>query len=476
LSKLSFFVQKNITFSELGNKRINDKEVEAFRIFIVEDDAMYARILSYHLSQNPDYEVTIFATGKELLANLYKNPSVISLDFNLPDMSGFEVLKKIREFDSELPVVIVSGQQDISTAVELLKKGVYDYVLKDADTKDRIWSVMRNIKGNFNLKQRISRLEEEIGKKYQYNNLIKGDSPPIHSVFNLIEKATKTNISVSIVGETGTGKELVAKAIHYNSRRHNKPFIAVNVTAIPRELIESEMFGHEKGAFTGAHTQRIGRFEEANHGTIFLDEIGDMDLNMQSKLLRVLQEEELNRVGSGKAIKLDVRVIVATHKNLLDEVKKGNFREDLYYRLLGLPIQLPPLRERGNDLFLLARYFVDEFCLKNSLPKLTISAEALEKLRKYPFPGNVRELKAIMELSAVMTNTNTIHADDIKLSSSSSMMDFQTGEATLDEYIKMIIKHYLKKYDNKVRLVADKLQIGKTTIYRMMKDEEGELS
>lgn len=450
--------------------------MEAFKIFIVEDDQMYARILSYHLSQNPDYEVTIFTTGKELLANLYKNPSVISLDFNLPDMSGFDVLKKIREFDPELPVVIVSGQQDISTAVELLKKGVYDYVLKDPDTKERLWSVMRNIKSNFNLKQRISRLEEEIGKKYQYSNLIKGDSPAMHSVFNLIEKATKTNISVSIQGDTGTGKELVAKAIHYNSKRHNKPFIAVNVTAIPRELIESEMFGHEKGSFTGAHAQRIGRFEEANHGTIFLDEIGDMDLNMQSKLLRVLQEEELNRVGSSKSIKLDVRVIVATHKNLMDEVKKGNFREDLYYRLLGLPILLPPLRERGNDLFLLARHFVDEFCQKNTLPKLTISAEALEKLRKYPFPGNVRELKAIMELSAVMTNTNTIHADDIKLSNTSSMIDFQTGEATLDEYIRMIIKHYLRKYDNKVRLVADKLNIGKTTIYRMMKDEEGELS
>ncbi len=450
--------------------------MEAFKIFIVEDDQMYARILSYHLSQNPDYEVTIFATGKELLANLYKNPSVISLDFNLPDMSGFDVLKKIREFDPELPVVIVSGQQDISTAVELLKKGVYDYVLKDPDTKERLWSVMRNIKSNFNLKQRISRLEEEIGKKYQYSNLIKGDSPAMHAVFNLIEKATKTNISVSIQGDTGTGKELVAKAIHYNSKRHNKPFVAVNVTAIPRELIESEMFGHEKGSFTGAHAQRIGRFEEANHGTIFLDEIGDMDLNMQSKLLRVLQEEELNRVGSSKSIKLDVRVIVATHKNLMDEVKKGNFREDLYYRLLGLPIMLPPLRERGNDLFLLARYFVDEFCQKNTLPKLTISAESLEKLRKYPFPGNVRELKAIMELSAVMTNTNTIHADDIKLSNTSSMIDFQTGEATLDEYIKMIIKHYLHKYDNKVRLVADKLNIGKTTIYRMMKDEEGDLS
>jgi len=449
--------------------------MDHFKIFVVEDDQMYAKILAYHLSQNPDYEVSVFSSGKELVANLYKGPSAISLDFNLPDMTGFEVLKKIRDYDAELPVIIVSGQQDISTAVELLKKGVYDYVLKDSDTKDRIWSIMRNIKSNFNLKQRITKLEDEIGKRYEYNNLIKGDSPAINNVFRMIEKATRTNISVSVHGETGTGKELVAKAIHYNSKRKNKPFVAVNVTAIPRELIESEMFGHEKGSFTGAQAQRIGRFEEANHGTIFLDEIGDMDLNMQSKLLRVLQEEEVVRVGSNKPTKLDVRVIVATHKNLLDEVKKGNFREDLYYRLLGLPIELPPLRSRGNDIFLLARYFVDEFCAKNSLPKLTISADAMEKLRKYQFPGNVRELKAIVELAAVMTNTNTIHEEDIKLANSTAILDLMNEDFTLDDYIRVIITHYLNKYDNKVRLVAEKLNIGKTTIYRMLKEEDKEL-
>ena len=218
--------------------------METFKIFIVEDDEMYAKILSYHLSQNPEYEVSVYTSAKDLLKNLYQGPSAISLDFYLPDMNGFDVLKKIREFDADLPVIIVSGQKDIGTAVELLKKGVFDYVLKDQDTKDRIWSAMRNIKSNFNLRQRISKLEDEIGKRYEYNNLIKGDSKVITDVFRLIEKATKTNISVSIQGETGTGKELVAKAIHYNSKRKNKPFVAVNVTAIPRELIESEMFGH----------------------------------------------------------------------------------------------------------------------------------------------------------------------------------------------------------------------------------------
>ena len=446
--------------------------MDPFRIFIVEDDLLYAKILGHHLAHNPDYEVEVFTNGKDLVNNLYKNPNVISLDYNLPGMSGLEVLKRIKEHNSELPVIVVSGQQDVSTAIELLKKGAYDYVIKDQDTKERLWNLMRNIRENFSLKQKITVLEEEIGKKYEYGNLIKGNSAAINKTFMLIEKAAKTNITVSIYGETGTGKELVAKSIHFNSKRSNKPFVAVNVTAIPRELIESEMFGHEKGSFTGANNRRIGKFEEANHGTIFLDEIGDMDLNMQAKLLRVLQEEEVSRVGSNSTVKLDVRVIVATHKNLQEEVKKGTFREDLYYRLLGLPIELPPLRERGNDVFILSRFFADEFCSKNKMPKLTISPAAVEKLKKYPYPGNVRELKAVIELAAVMTNSESIDPDDIRFSSNGSVNDLLQEEMTLEEYNRLIINYFLKKYDNKVRLVAQKLDIGKTTIYRMMKDDE----
>ncbi len=233
------------------------------------------------------------------------------------------------------------------------------------------------------------------------------------------------------------------------------------------------MFGHEKGAFTGANNRRIGRFEEANQGTIFLDEIGDMDLNMQSKLLRVLQEEEVTRVGGNESVKLDVRVIVATHKNLQDLVRKGEFREDLYYRLLGLPVHLPPLRERGNDIALLARFFVDDFCQKNKMKKLSISPKAIEKIQKYPFPGNVRELKAIMELASVMTNTETIEESDITFSTVSASADFLYEETTLEEYDKKIINHFMQKYNNRVRLVAQKLNIGKTTIYRLM--NEGKL-
>lgn len=446
---------------------------EPFRIFIVEDDIIFAKIISHHLSLNPEYEVEIFPDGRSLVKNLFKNPALISLDYNLPDMTGLEVLKQIKEFNPDTPVVIVSGQQDVATAIELLKKGAYDYILKDQDTKERMWNITKNIRENVALRQKIEYLEEEIGRKYEVNNLIKGNSTAIKKIFTLIEKAARTNITVSIYGETGTGKEVVAKSIHHASPRNKMPFVAVNVTAIPTELIESEMFGHEKGAFTGANNRRIGRFEEANKGTIFLDEIGDMDLNMQSKLLRVLQEEEVVRVGGSEIVKFDARVIVATHKNLQELVQKGEFREDLYYRLLGLPMTLPPLRERGSDIGLLARYFVDEFCLKNKMEKLSISPKAVEKIRKYPFPGNVRELKAVMELASVMTNTNIIDDSDITFGSASSSLDFLYEETTLEEYNKRIINHFLDKYDNKVRVVADRLNIGKTTIYRLM--NEGKL-
>lgn len=445
--------------------------MNTFKIFIVEDDEIFAKVLKHHLSLNADYDVEIFTNGKSFLKNLYKNPSAVTLDFYLPDMSGLEILNKIKESNPDLPVVIVSGQQEISTAIELLKRGVYDYVLKDADTKTRLWNIMKNIRENVILKQKITILEEEIEKKYEYNNLIKGNSPPILKIFNMIERAAKTNISISITGETGTGKELVAKSIHYNSARSKNTFVAVNVSAIPKELIESEMFGYEKGAFTGANTRRIGKFEEADKGTLFLDEIGDMDLNMQAKLLRVIQEEEVTRIGGNGNIPLDVRIIVATHKNLKEEVQKGNFREDLYYRLLGMPIELPPLRDRGNDILFLAKYFVDEFCKKNKMNKLKISLEAQEKLKTYPFPGNVRELKAIMELSAVMADNDEILDTNINFGSTNNLDNFLAEEFTLEEYNKKIISYFLEKYNNKVRLVAKKLDIGKTTIYRMLKDE-----
>ncbi len=446
--------------------------MSTFKIFIVEDDELYGNMLKHHLSRNPDYEVELFLTGNDCLKNLYKNPSFISLDYRLPDMSGHEVLKSILEYNSEIPVIIVSGQEDITTAVELLKEGAYDYFVKDDNTKDRLWNVINKIKENFELKQEISELKEEIGKKYEFSKIIIGNSPAIKKVFGLIEKAINSNILVSLTGETGTGKELVAKAIHYNSSRSKQPFVAINVSAIPKELIESELFGHEKGAFTGATTRKLGRFETANKGTLFLDEISEMDKSMQSKLLRVIQERELTRVGGNEVIKFDIRLIVSTNKNLSQLVKKGNFREDLYYRLLGLPIELPPLRYRGDDILILAKYFVDEFCKENKMKKLIISTDAQEKLMKYPFPGNIRELKAIIELAAVLTNSDIIDENDISFNTTNTITDFLLEENTLKVYINKIIKHYLQKYDNNILMVAKKLDIGKSTIYRMIKHDE----
>ena len=447
------------------------KKQDSLKVFIVEDDVWYSELLSYHLSLNPEYELACFHTGKECLANLYLNPDVICLDYTLPDATGEEVLKKIKQLNPDVHIVIISGQEDVKTAVNLLKLGAYDYIVKDEDTKDRLWITISKIRQNIGLREEISILKEEIGKKYEFENII-GTSDAIKKTFSVIEKAAKSKITVSVSGETGTGKEVVAKAIHYNSARRNKPFVAVNITAIPRELMESELFGHEKGAFTGAQTRRIGLFEEADKGTIFLDEIGEMDINLQAKLLRVLQEMEVKRVGGNKPVPIDVRIIVATHKNLSEEVKNGNFREDLYYRLLGLPIQLPPLRERGNDILLISKHYIDLYCKENKLKKLVLSPQSQSKLLEHPFPGNIRELKAIIELACVMAEGETIQEENIIFNSTSSMADILAQELTMEEYTHRIIQNYLDKYDRNVLLVAKKLGIGKSTIYRLLQSNK----
>ncbi len=443
-----------------------------YSIFIVEDDIWYGEIISYHLSLNPEYSVSRFSSGKDCLASLYKRPDLITIDFSLPDINGIDLFKKIRNTYADIPVIVISAQEDIGTAVELLKLGVNDYLVKDENTKDLLWNAISRIRENQSLKKEVEHLREELGHKYDFEKIIKGSSPAISNVFRLMEKAAKTNINVSVTGETGTGKELVAKSIHYNSERKKKPFVAVNMAAIPAELIESELFGHEKGAFTGAITRKTGKFEEANKGTIFLDEIAELDLGLQSKLLRVLQERELVRIGGNETVKLDVRIIVATHRNLAEEVQKGNFREDLYYRIMGLPIELPPLRERGSDVLLLAKYFLDEFCKDNKLPQQSISAAAKEKLLKYNFPGNIRELKAMMDLAAVMSNGTEVAPGDINFASAKGSDFFLTEEKTLREYTNHIIQHYLKKYSNNVLVVADKLDIGKSTIYKLLQQKE----
>jgi len=449
--------------------------MDVFKIFVIDDNELFAKASQHHLSLNPDNEVERFSTGKECLNGLYQKPNLIFLDYSLPDLSGIEVLKKIKHTHSEIPVVIVSGQEDVNTAVELLKEGAYDYIVKDDNAYERMWKSTNNVRENYMLRDEIDRLRQEVDHKYDFSN-IKGNSPSIKRVYKLIEKAAQTNITVSITGETGTGKELVAKAIHYNSPKKKKSLVAVNIAAIPTDLLESELFGHEKGAFTGAVNRRIGKFEEADDGTIFLDEIGEMDLNLQAKLLRVLQEKEVTRIGSNNPIKINCRVVVATHRNLTEEVKNGKFREDLYYRLLGLPIELPPLRDRGNDIVILAKYFLDEFVEENNMGKMKLSPEAQKKILSYDWPGNVRELKAVVELAAVLSDDEEISEKDISFNGKENGLgDLLSKELSLKAYNQKIIQHFLDKYERNVVEVAQKLNIGKSTIYRMVKNNELEI-
>jgi DNA-binding NtrC family response regulator len=443
-----------------------------FKIFIIEDDPFYGELLKYHLSHNPDYDITLFTSARQCLDNLHKNPAVICMDFGLPDMTGDKLLENIKSINNTIPVVVISGQDKISVAVNLVKSGASDYIIKDDNTKELLWNAIMKVRENAALRQEVEVLKDQLQQKFSFEKSIIGQSAAIKKTFALIEKATKTNINVSITGETGTGKEVVAKAIHFNSDRKKKSFVAVNMAAIPKELIESELFGHEKGAFTGAVSRKAGKFEEAQGGTIFLDEIAELDFNMQSKILRVLQEREVVRVGGNEKIKLDVRLLSATHKNLAEEVKKGNFREDLYYRIIGLPIDLPPLRARGNDILILAKHFVDGFVKDNGMSALIIGNESKEKLLKYNFPGNVRELKAIMELACVMCNGKEIDADDISYAAVKGDEEFTAVEKKLREYECDIIKYFLKKYDDNVVLVANKLDIGKSTIYKMIQQKE----
>ncbi len=439
------------------------------KIFVVEDDDWYCEFISYNIQLDGDHEIHKFHNGSDCLKSLKEQPDLITLDYQLPDKSGEEILKIIKDFNPNIEVIIISEQEKIETAVELLKLGAYDYIVKSKEIRDRLLSVLRNVKKQIKLKKQINTLQLEVEKKYDFAKSIIGQSEQIKKVFSLMEKAINTNIVVTITGETGTGKELVAKAIHYNSPLRKEAFVAVNMAAIPKDLIESELFGHEKGAFTGAENKRIGKFEEADGGTLFLDEIGEMDLNLQAKLLRALQEKEITRIGSNRVIKTNCRIIVSTNRNLKQEVKDKKFRDDLYYRLFGITIEMPPLRARTNDILLLAKHFVREYCRENNLQNKTIDSEAQKKLLGYSFPGNVRELKSVMELAVVMSNEDQIKASDLTFGNDENDLDSINYDLTLREHNLRIVKSYLNRYDENVKLAADKLGIGFSTIYRMLK-------
>ena len=443
-----------------------------FTIFVVEDDDWYRKLLHHNLTLNPEYRVETFANGEAFLKQINEKPDVVTLDYRLPDYNGEDLLKKIKAADPGIEVLIISEQSEIETAVSLLKAGAYDYITKTEDIRDRLLNVVQHINKNRSLKTQLENLQTEVAQKYEFETSIIGQSKEMKKVFQMMQKATTNNISVIITGETGTGKEMVAKSIHYNSPRSKKSFVAVNMSAIPKELEESELFGHEKGAFTGAANRHAGKFEQAHGGTLFLDEIGEMAPELQAKLLRALQEKEIVRVGGTEPVKVDCRIIAATHRNLLDEMKKGAFREDLYYRLFGLPVELPPLRDRENDIVILAKHFAESFYKENDMPPKPFTKDALKKLMTYSYPGNIRELKSIVELSVVMAEDQEITAEDITFTQSNPITELFDEALTMKDYELRIVKMYLKNHNDDIKKVAELLDIGQSTIYRMLKKEK----
>jgi len=382
------------------------------RIFVVEDNEFFSQLIKQKLEANDQNEVTLFNNGDDFRRNLHLNPDIVVLDYNLPNTTGIDLLKEIKNFNDQIKTILISGQEKVDVVIEAFENGAEEYINKDDNALTMLDLKVQKHSSTVNLRKEVDTLREQIIDRHRYDRII-GESQAILKVLRLIQKVEKTNMLALITGESGTGKELVASAIHYNSSRKNRPFVAVNVAAIPEDLMESELFGHERGAFTGADSKRIGKFEEANDGTIFLDEIGEMDIHMQTKLLRVLQESKITRLGSNKEIPLNVRIIAATNKNLAQRVKDGKMREDLYYRLQGFLIHLPPLRERDNDILLLAKSMLRGFCDSNRIPLKSFSSDALKMMMQHPWSGNVRELKAFVERAVLISDHDIIEDDDL---------------------------------------------------------------
>lgn len=382
------------------------------RIFVVEDNEFFSQLIKQKLESNDQNEVTLFNNGDDFRGDLHLNPDIVVLDYNLPNTTGIDLLKEIKNFNDQIKTILISGQEKVDVVIEAFENGAEEYINKDDNALTMLNLKVQKHSSTVNLRKEVDTLREQIIDRHRYDRII-GESQAILKVLRLIQKVEKTNMLALITGESGTGKELVASAIHYNSSRKNRPFVAVNVAAIPEDLMESELFGHERGAFTGADSKRIGKFEEANEGTIFLDEIGEMDIHMQTKLLRVLQESKITRLGSNKEIPLNVRIIAATNKNLAQRVKDGKMREDLYYRLQGFLIHLPPLRERDNDILLLAKSMLRSFCDSNRIPLKSFSSDALKMIMQHPWSGNVRELKAFVERAVLISDHDIIEDDDL---------------------------------------------------------------
>ncbi|HKL26438.1 MAG TPA: sigma-54 dependent transcriptional regulator [Desulfuromonadales bacterium] len=449
------------------------------KILLIDDDRGSREGLGLLLRQE-GYEVDTLDSGEAALQALGKEPyDVIITDLILPGASGIDLLKTVKEMDLPCNVILITGNASAETAVEAMKEGAFDYITKPIDFQklqlltDKAVEKSRLVAENLYLRQQLR-------GKYKFDNII-GSSSAMQEVFTCMEKIMNTDSTVLILGESGTGKELVARAIHYNSHRKQKPFVAINCGAIPAELLESELFGHVRGAFTGAVADKQGKFEQADQGTIFLDEIGTMPVHLQMKLLRVLQEHEVERVGSSKKVSFNVRVISATNSNLDELVEKGQFREDLYYRLNVIPVPLPALRERLEDIPLLARHFLQKSCKAMQREPMNFTGEAIQALEAYDWPGNVREMENAIERAVALADGLVIDRKDLpaKISGKQGVehalhfpdipeagLDLQDIIATME---KAMIGQALEKSGGVKSRAAALLRINRTTLVEKLK-------
>jgi len=445
-------------------------------VFIVDDELAIAKLLSYWVKDKWQYDIEVFNSGEEALKNLNLKPDVILLDIMMPGLNGVETLKRIKQTDKDIPVIMLSAQGSVEVALEAIREGAYDYFPKPIDLP-RLEPAVKNAIKNYDLIRELENLRENVKKEYSFDNIISADGK-MQDVFRLVSKVLDNDISVLIYGESGTGKELISRAIHFNGKRKDKPFVVVNCASIPRELLESELFGHEKGAFTGAHQRKLGKFELADQGTLFLDEVGELEMLLQAKLLRVIQEKEFERVGGTELIKCDVRIISATNRDLKTAVQNREFREDLYYRLNSFPISIPPLRARKGDVLVLSDYFLKSLNKKLSKNVKGFSKKALKYIYEYSWPGNVRELENTIERCLIITDKDIIDVDELPVqiksgenSQATDMLGSPFNEDVVVPFEKIkeeAIKHALKITNGNILEAATKLQLGRATIYRLI--------
>ncbi|WP_243372397.1 sigma-54 dependent transcriptional regulator [Geotalea sp. SG265] len=443
---------------------------------LVVDDEESIRTSVAGILEDEGYRTVFAVDGVEALAMVQQEmPSLVMLDIWMPRMDGMQTLQKLKELYPNLTVVMMSGHGTIETAVRSTKMGAYDFVEKPLSL-EKVLLCVNNAISMSRLKEENTSLRSIVLKDHE----MIGDSAPMKQLREHIRLAAPTNASVLITGENGTGKELVARSVHYGSQRGDKPFIEINCAAIPEELIESELFGHEKGAFTGAVAQKKGKFDLADGGTIFLDEIGDMSLKTQAKVLRILQERKFERVGGNKVVEVDVRIIAATNKVLEEEIRSGNFREDLFYRLNVVPFHVPPLRERQEDITLLVEHFLDNFCRKEGRDRKSIAPEAVELMKRYEWPGNVRELKNIVERLVIMSPVRTITADQVPPyigahegqrdgGKQGSALELSSLREAREEFEKEFIVQKLEENDWNISKTAEAIELERSNLHRKIK-------